>query len=373
MANIEEDEPADTGGWINTFADLMNLLLCFFVLLFSMSTVDADKYEQLVTSMSESINIFDGGGESIGQGPFIDSGTDQIVAISQYFNEFASSGTSEDANQDQSDIQPGTQADASGQQDNQGGQQSNDGNQQDDKSNSATNPDGQQSDSDQKPDDQTGQPQDDSQTGQPSDDTQTGQPQDDDQTGQPQDDSQTGNPGDQSADNIDAATEAAVEAKKQAAQKAKNDEVYSDVMDEARAKNVEDQINVDIDKNNQYVQITLNGGLLFDSGSADIKASVKPLLNKVGSILKLYKKNQIRIIGHTDNVPTSGNGKYPNNMWLSTARATTVFEYLLAKKDISAKHAETTGRGEYDPIASNKTAAGRAKNRRVEFRIYTNQ
>ena len=144
-------------------------------------------------------------------------------------------------------------------------------------------------------------------------------------------------------------------------------------MDEARAKNVEDQINVDIDKNNQYVQITLNGGLLFDSGSADIKASVKPLLNKVGSILKLYKKNQIRIIGHTDNVPTSGNGKYPNNMWLSTARATTVFEYLLAKKDISAKHAETTGRGEYDPIASNKTAAGRAKNRRVEFRIYTNQ
>ena len=42
-----------SAGWINTFADLMNLLLCFFVLLFSMSTVDADKYEQLVTSMTE--------------------------------------------------------------------------------------------------------------------------------------------------------------------------------------------------------------------------------------------------------------------------------------------------------------------------------
>ena len=49
-----------SAGWINTFADLMNLLLCFFVLLFSMSTVDADKYEQLVTSMTERINIFDG-------------------------------------------------------------------------------------------------------------------------------------------------------------------------------------------------------------------------------------------------------------------------------------------------------------------------
>ena len=43
-----------SAGWINTFADLMNLLLCFFVLLFSMSTVDADKYEQLVTSMTVS-------------------------------------------------------------------------------------------------------------------------------------------------------------------------------------------------------------------------------------------------------------------------------------------------------------------------------
>ena len=55
-----------SAGWINTFADLMNLLLCFFVLLFSMSTVDADKYEQLVTSMTERINIFDGGGAAVG-------------------------------------------------------------------------------------------------------------------------------------------------------------------------------------------------------------------------------------------------------------------------------------------------------------------
>ena len=56
-----------SAGWINTFADLMNLLLCFFVLLFSMSTVDADKYEQLVTSMTERINIFDGGGAAVGE------------------------------------------------------------------------------------------------------------------------------------------------------------------------------------------------------------------------------------------------------------------------------------------------------------------
>ena len=76
-----EEEKGIEGGWINTFADLMNLLLCFFVLLFSMSTVDADKYEQLVTSMSERINIFDGGGNSVGQGPFVTVGTKQVVSF----------------------------------------------------------------------------------------------------------------------------------------------------------------------------------------------------------------------------------------------------------------------------------------------------
>ena len=76
-------------------------LLCFFVLLFSMSTVDADKYEQLVTSMTESINIFDGGGKAVGEGAFVSSGTDQLVSISQYFNEFENSGEDTQEKQDQ--------------------------------------------------------------------------------------------------------------------------------------------------------------------------------------------------------------------------------------------------------------------------------
>ena len=72
MARRKSEEPESiSGGWINTFADLMNLLLCFFVLLFSMSTVDADKYEQLVTSLSERVDIFDGGGKAVGEGAFI--------------------------------------------------------------------------------------------------------------------------------------------------------------------------------------------------------------------------------------------------------------------------------------------------------------
>ncbi|MCR4605647.1 MAG: OmpA family protein [Eubacterium sp.] len=346
MANIEEEEAADTGGWINTFADLMNLLLCFFVLLFSMSTVDADKYEQLVTSMSESINIFDGGGDSIGQGPFIDSGTNQIVAISQFFNEFESSGQDDDANQNQANLKPGTKADQTGEQTEQGGKEQNNGTENTDPE--QANPSGENSQNGENSDNQNQQG----------------------QTGQQQDDKK---PGEKDAQDIDKATEEAVEAKQAAKQKAKNEETYSDIMDQAQDKNIDDKINVNMDKKHQYVQITLNGALLFDSGSADIKASTKPLLDKVGDILKIYKKNQIRIIGHTDNVPTTPGGRYPNNMWLSTARATTVFEYLVKKKKIDPKSSETTGRGEYDPIASNSTADGRAKNRRVEFRIYTNQ
>ena len=51
------DEPKGSPAWMNTFADLMNLLLCFFVLLFSMSTVDAEKFEKVAASLSASFSI----------------------------------------------------------------------------------------------------------------------------------------------------------------------------------------------------------------------------------------------------------------------------------------------------------------------------
>lgn len=56
----KEDPPKPGAAWMNTFADLMNLLLCFFVLLFSMSTIDAQKFEQIAASFSQSFSIFSG-------------------------------------------------------------------------------------------------------------------------------------------------------------------------------------------------------------------------------------------------------------------------------------------------------------------------
>ena len=375
MAKIEEDEPADTGGWINTFADLMNLLLCFFVLLFSMSTVDAQKYEAVVKSMSESINIFDGGGDSIGQGPFIDSGTDQVVAISQYFNEFESSGEDADATEEQEQMKPGESASEEGEHNDQGGQKSDDGQNKSDDDKNKDNEQGQQNQNQQEGSTPTPGEQDQNQDGK-TQDPQEGGKQQDDQTGQQgqqtDQNPQSKNDDNKTGDNIDKATVQAVEAQQEAEQKAKNTEVYEEVMKAAEDKNVEDDITVQMDKKNQYVQITMNGALLFDSGKATLRSSVKPILSKVGDILKSYKGNRIQILGHTDAVAIHS-AEFPNNLWLSMARATSVFEYMTNVKKLEPGNMETTGRGEYDPIASNGTAAGRAKNRRVEFRIYTNK
>ena len=113
----------------------------------------------------------------------------------------------------------------------------------------------------------------------------------------------------------------------------------------------------------------MSGAILFDSGKADFRSEASPILNKIGTILANFDDHIIKIEGHTDNVPMSS-GRYESNMWLSTARATRVFEYLTEEKGLSPKTLEASGRGEYEPIASNQTAEGRAKNRRVEIKIY---
>lgn len=72
--------------WMATFSDLMNLLLCFFVLLFSMSSVDQGKAEALIQSLAQTFSIFDGGGSSFGEGNMISNGADQLTELDEYFN-----------------------------------------------------------------------------------------------------------------------------------------------------------------------------------------------------------------------------------------------------------------------------------------------
>lgn len=103
--------------------------------------------------------------------------------------------------------------------------------------------------------------------------------------------------------------------------------------------------------------------LQFETGSAVLKPVSYSYLHRVVDIL-LKKNLSIRLSGYTDNV-----GSDASNLRLSKARVNTVKAYL-AKQGIGPEHITAIGYGEADPIATNKTAAGRAKNRRVEFAFY---
>ena len=86
----QEDAPKGSPAWMNTFSDLMNLLLCFFVLLFSMSTVDAEKFEQVVASLQSTFSVLPAGGSSIQQGQLISSGISQLKDFNIFFEQFES-------------------------------------------------------------------------------------------------------------------------------------------------------------------------------------------------------------------------------------------------------------------------------------------
>jgi len=109
--------------------------------------------------------------------------------------------------------------------------------------------------------------------------------------------------------------------------------------------------------------------ILFDSGSAEIKGGGKKILDRVAEILKKVKDRQIRIEGHTDNVPIGPKiaKEYPTNWELSTARATNVVRYLAEKRGIEPKFLGAVGYAQYKPIDTNDTEEGRSINRRIEI------
>lgn len=104
---------------------------------------------------------------------------------------------------------------------------------------------------------------------------------------------------------------------------------------------------------------------LFDLGVADINPEALPLLNKIGEIIA-KTSYQVRIEGHTDNLPIH-NAKFPSNWELSTTRAVNVLRYLRKIHEIPANRLSAVGFGEYRPLAPNDSDAQRAQNRRVEI------
>jgi len=126
----------------------------------------------------------------------------------------------------------------------------------------------------------------------------------------------------------------------------------------------------EVEAGENEVVIRLMGESTFDSGKAEIKPELKPLILRIGEILATEAKGDIVIAGHTDNVPIHG-GPYQTNLKLSIARAASVAQFLLDHKAIDPKRVSTMGFGEYRPIADNTTVEGRRQNRRVEIIVGT--
>jgi chemotaxis protein MotB len=109
--------------------------------------------------------------------------------------------------------------------------------------------------------------------------------------------------------------------------------------------------------------------LFFASGSATLKEEGKTVLSKVGDAINGYPDKIVRVVGHTDNVPLAKGAKFPTNWELSMMRATTVVRYLQDKSKVDPNRLIASGRGPYQPIASNDTPEGRQKNRRIEIML----
>ena len=108
--------------------------------------------------------------------------------------------------------------------------------------------------------------------------------------------------------------------------------------------------------------------VLFNSGKAELRGRAYPILENVAKVLQEVPDQPVGVEGHTDNQPIKHSG-WADNKALSIARANAVVDYLAEQQGIERRRLTAIGYGEEHPIASNDTASGRQKNRRVEIVI----
>ncbi len=127
------------------------------------------------------------------------------------------------------------------------------------------------------------------------------------------------------------------------------------------------QKEVNLVESERGITVRILDDILFNSGSSELKSYSKIILNKIAGILKNLP-NDIRIEGHTDNVPVTS-GQFISNWHLSVNRATNTAYYLMMNEGLPQERVSIVGYAEYKPVASNSTPEGRANNRRVDIVI----
>jgi chemotaxis protein MotB len=113
--------------------------------------------------------------------------------------------------------------------------------------------------------------------------------------------------------------------------------------------------------------ISLQEAGFFDSGATDIRGSALPVLDRIAAVLP---EAPLRVEGHTDNVPIH-TPQFASNWELSSSRASSIARHLLLHPNIRAEQMSVAGYAEFHPAASNSTAEGRARNRRVDIVLWT--
>ena len=121
-----------------------------------------------------------------------------------------------------------------------------------------------------------------------------------------------------------------------------------------------------VEQRDGKVYVSMENKLLFSSGSWAVGTEGRRAVQQLGAVLADNPEIAILIEGHTDNVPYKGNSQLSGNWDLSTKRATAIVNILRENANINPENLTAAGRGEYAPIATNDTAEGKAKNRRIE-------
>lgn len=121
---------------------------------------------------------------------------------------------------------------------------------------------------------------------------------------------------------------------------------------------------------NGQMTLKLPSGILFPSGSADLSKNGQAAISDVVNILMEFKDRRFVVAGHTDTQPIKTR-QFPNNWYLSTARANSVVQHMI-KQGFPGQSLAAAGYGEFDPVAPNDTEKNREQNRRIEIILVPN-
>ena len=147
-----------------------------------------------------------------------------------------------------------------------------------------------------------------------------------------------------------------------------NEQTYEQVKEFVEQSGLADSITVTPDE--RGVSLQLKDSILFETGKSDLKDNSKSILDQISSLIANLP-NSIIVEGHTDNVPIN-TYEYQSNWELSSDRATTVIRYFIEQKHLTASRFSASGCGEYKPLVPNTSDENRAKNRRVNILIVSN-